>query len=289
MPRTELDVLLAHRVGTRLDLDPDSLVRHLPLLDEVVATTANGSALLGDLAPYAEPSFTGEAFGIRTDRVNLRLSRSAVAELVTTAPDDEAREPAGLWMFDADGAAVHRAHLVSEPAPTVVDLMALAPRAEPPGSAGVGLPPPGELDQIGLLDAAVTGEPIERFAPPASPVTGFRSVVELLGLLCEHAVPAGFAVANRGCLQASVGWVDHVEAGDVVGVASGPARFAFGSGDVDAVRVVRTHGPQGPVSTVLLTGEDGCCLAMIGQLGLPPASAVIAWEAMVRDVFGAGH
>ncbi|OLL73520.1 hemin-degrading family protein precursor [Pseudonocardia sp. Ae168_Ps1] len=288
LPRTELDALLAHRVGTRLDLDPDSLARHLPLLDEVVATTANGSALISDLAAYAEPSFTGEAFAVRTDRVTVRLARSAVAALVRTDADDDAREPAGLWMFDADGTAVHRAHLVSEPAPMVLDVMALAPRAERTETVPPELPDPDELDQIGLLDAILAddGDLLDRIARPAFPVGGFLPVVELLCLLCEQGVPVGMAVPNRGCLQASVGWVDHVETGDVVGVVSGPAQFAFGPADVDAARVVRTHGPHGPMSTVLLTGDDGRCLALLGQLGLPPVSAVTAWERMVADIFG---
>jgi putative heme degradation protein len=293
LPRTELDALLAHRVGTRLDLDPGSLARHLPLLDEVVATTANGSALISDLAAYAEPSFAGEAFAVRTDRVVVRLARSAVAEVVRTDADDGAREPAGLWMFGADGAAVHRAHLVSGPAPTAPDLMARVPRAGRTGAVPPVppvLPEPGELDQIGLLDAVLAddGDLLDRIARPAFPVRGFLPVVELLCLLCEHGVPAGVAVPNRGCLQASVGWVDHVETGDVVGVVSGAARFAFGPAEVDAARVVRTHGPHGPMSTVLLTGDDGRCLALLGQLGLPPVSAVTAWERMVADVFG-GH
>ncbi|MFP5023309.1 hypothetical protein [Pseudonocardia phyllosphaerae] len=289
LPRTELDALLAHRVGNRIDLDPESLARHLPLLDEVVACTANGSALISELAAYAEPSFAGEAFPVRNERINLRLNRNAVGSLVHTAPDDEAREPAGLWMFDAGGAAVHRGHLVSEPAPMVVDMMGLAPRLGGEGEPEpVAFGEPGDLDQVGLIDAVLTGDGdlLDRMAPPVYAVSGFLPVVELLCMLCEHGVPVGMAVANRGCLQASVGWVDHVETGDVVGVVSGPTQFAFGPGDVDAVRVVRTHGVHGPMSTVLLTGDDGRCLALLGQLGLPPASAVTAWEAMVRDLFG---
>ncbi|ANY05548.1 hypothetical protein [Pseudonocardia sp. HH130630-07] len=288
LPRTELETLLAHRVGSRLDLDAGSLARHLPLLDEVIATTANGSALISDNAPYAEPSFAGEAFAVRPDRVTVRLSRSAVAAVVRTDPDDEAREPAGLWLFDADGAAVHRAHLVSETAPMVLDVMALAPRADRPIRPRAALPEPGDLDQLGLLDAILAddGALLDRIARPSSGVTGFLPVVELLCLLCEHGVPVTTVVPNRGCLQASVGQVDHVETGDVVGVLSGSTRYAFGPGDVDAARVVRVHGPHGPAPTVLLTGDDGRCLLLLGQLGLPAPGDVESWERMVGDVFG---
>ncbi|MEU6698704.1 hypothetical protein [Pseudonocardia sp. NPDC046786] len=289
LPRTELDLLLAHRVGTRLDLDPDSLARHLPLLEDVVATTANGSALITELGTYAPPTFAGEAFAVRAGLVNLRLSRSAVSALISTAPDDDSREPAGLWMFDADGTAVHRSHLVSEPAALVVDVMALAPRSPGPAAEPPALPDdPGELDHLGLLDLVTTGDAdlLDRLARPSVPPSGFLPVVELLCALCEHGVPVGFAVPNRGCLQATVGRVDHVETGDVVGVVSGPAQFAFGPGDVAELRVVRTHSVHGPVSTVLLTGVDGECLGLLGQLGLPPADAVAAWEQMVADVFG---
>ncbi|MEV1291931.1 hypothetical protein [Pseudonocardia sp. NPDC049635] len=292
LPRTELDMLLAHSVGTRIDLDPSSVARHLPLLGDVVATTANGSALISELGTYAEPTFAGEAFTVRPGEVNLRLSRSAVSSLIATAPDDDARQPAGLWMFDGEGAAVHRAHLISEPARLVVDTMQLAPRAPGtearPGPAFPGSP--DELDLLGLLDVVTAGdvELLGRLAPPVLAPCGVLPVVELLCLLCEHGVPVGMAVPNNGCLQSCVGWVDHVETGDVVGVVSGPTQFAFGPGDVVAVRVVRTHGVHGPVSTVLLTGVDGRCLALLGQLGLPPASAVTAWERMVADTFGDG-
>ncbi|BBG03984.1 MULTISPECIES: hypothetical protein [Pseudonocardia] len=289
LPRTELDLLLANRVGTRLDLDPDSLARHLPLLEEVVATTANGSALITELGTYAPPTFAGEAFAVRAGMVNLRLSRSAVSSLISTAPDDDSREPAGLWMFDSGGTAVHRSHLVSEPAALVVDVMELAPRSDGGALPAPDFPDdPGELDHLGLLDLVTTGDAdlLDRLARPSVPQSGFLPVVELLCALCEHGVPVGFAVPNRGCLQASVGRVDHVETGEVVGVVSGPAQFAFGPADVGELRVVRTHGVHGRMSTVLLIGADGDCLGLLGQLGLPSAEAVTAWERMVADVFG---
>lgn len=93
LPRTDLDVLLSHLVGERLDLDAGTLARHLPLLDEVVATTANGSALISELGTYAEPTFTGEAFGVRADAVTLRLSRPAVAAVVATRPTTSVASP----------------------------------------------------------------------------------------------------------------------------------------------------------------------------------------------------
>lgn len=283
LPRTDLDVLLSHLVGERLDLDAGTLARHLPLLDEVVATTANGSALISELGTYAEPTLTGEAFGVRADAVTLRLSRPAVAAVVATRADDERREPAALWLFDGDGAAVHRTHLLSPDAPLVTEVMRLAPRVDDPPVAPTAVP--DELDHLGLLDALTDGGGrVPDGLVPAAPPCDVARAVDLLCLLCEHGVPAGLAVPNGGCLQVGTGSVDHVETGDVVGVVSGAVQFAFAPGEIEAVRPVRTHGPHGPMTTVLLTGPDGRCPALIGQFGLPSTDVVTAWERMVRDV-----
>lgn len=284
LPHTDLDVLLSHLVGDRLDLDAGTLARHLPLLDEVVATTANGNALISELGTYAEPSFSGEAFPVRPDAVTLRLSRPAVASVVATRADDGRREPAALWLFDGDGAAVHRAHLLSSDGPLVTEVLRLAPRADDPPAARLPAAP-DELDHLGLLDALTDGGGrVPDGLVPATPPCGVARVVDLLCLLCEHGVPAGLAVPNGGCLQIGTGSLDHVETGDVVGVVSGPVQFAFAPAEVDAVRPVRTHGPHGPMTTVLLTGADGRCLALVGQFGLPSTEVVTAWERMVRDV-----
>ncbi|MBN9758147.1 hemin-degrading family protein precursor [Pseudonocardia sp. Ae406_Ps2] len=283
LPHTDLDVLLSHLVGERLDLDAGTLARHLPLLDEVVATTANGIALISELGTYAEPTFTGEAFGVRADAVTLRLSRPAVAAVVATRADDERREPAALWLFDGDGGAVHRTHLLSPDAPLVTEVMRLAPRVDDPPVVPTAVP--DELDHLGLLDALTDGGGrVPAGLVPAAPPCDVARAVDLLCLLCEHGVPAGLAVPNGGCLQVGTGSVDHVETADVVGVVSGAVQFAFAPGEIEAVRPVRTHGPYGPMTTVLLTGPDGRCPALIGQFGLPSTDVVTAWERMVRDV-----
>lgn len=291
-PRTELELLLSRSVGSRLRLDVDGIAPHLPLLDEVVAMTANGAALLSVLGRYAAPTFAGQALTVSGDEVNLRLDREAAWAFVSTRPDDDAREPAGLWMFDGSGTAVHRGYLVSPDAGMVVDLMHLAERPPRRRSLSALLPSdpgphdPGAPDQLGLLDGLLVDGGRGLAAAPGTPIE-VRRLGEILAGCCEIGLPVGAAVPNLGAVQVHTGVLDHVEMqGRVLSAVSGPAQFAVGLDDAVGARLVPAHGAHGPTTAVLVFDDAGRCVAMLTQFGVLPADRHRAWERMVTDPLG---
>lgn len=284
-PRTELDLLLSRIAGSRIGLDVDGLVPHLPLLDEVVATTANGAALLRVRGRYAPPTFPGEALPGCPGEVNLRLDRDTDWTFVSTPADDELREPAGLWMFDgSSGAAVHRGHLISPESGLVVDLMHLAERTpRQPSLAGL-LPPetaaghPGAPDQLGLLDGLLLDGGAALADLPGHPVDE-RQAGETLARCCEIGLPVGIAVPNHGAVQVHTGAIDHVEVqARILEVVSGAAQFAVSLDDIAATRLVQVHGAHGPTSALLLFDDPGQCAAVLTRFGVSSADRHRAWE-----------
>jgi putative heme degradation protein len=292
LPRTELEALLARGEGSaRLDLDLDTVAAHLPLLDDVVAMTANGGALLSELAPYAPPTYTGEAFGPACGTVALRLHRAAVRGFVTTEADDEAREPVGLWMFGPDDTALHRSYLVAPGSELVLGVLRLA-RRRPAAPVTVAEPVADwpTVDQLALLDSVLVDEGIALHrALHRDCLLGRRIdprwVADLLTVLCHHGVPVTLAVPNLGCLQTHTGRLDHVEPRDgVFGVVAGAAQFAYSPADVAQAWMVATHGVCGPTPTLALFARGGRCLALVTQLGLHPTDAVEAWREMTGSL-----
>lgn len=290
LPRTELEALLARGEGSvRLDLDLDTVAAHLPLLDDVVAMTANGGALLSELAPYAPPTYTGEAFGPVCGAVGLRLHRAAIREFVTTEADDDAREPTGLWMFGADDTALHRGYLVAPGSQLALDVLRLAHRR--PAVPITVAEPVAEwrsVDQLALLDSVLVDEGIALHrALHRDCLLGRRIdprwVGDLLAVLCHQGTPLTLGVPNAGCLQTHTGRLDHVEPRDgVFGAVAGAAQFAYSPADVAEAWVIATHGVAGPTPTLALLARGGRCLALLTQLGLHPSPAVDAW----REVTG---
>ncbi|MCA1186320.1 MULTISPECIES: hypothetical protein [unclassified Saccharopolyspora] len=282
--RTDLDLLLnrpgSH--GARLDLDVDALAAHLPLLDECVAMTANGTALISDLGTYAPPSFTGDPLPLVPDAVLLRLHRPSVRAFVAMDADEGRHEPPGLWMFDHLHRVVHRGYLVSHRGTFAMDLLRMArpaaaeeSRAEPAGDSSDQL---GTLD--GLLADATSGADAGVAVEPAQ-------VVDLLCHLCDTGVPLSIGVLNRGCLQLHTGALDLVEhRGNMITMVSGGCNAAFHPADLAEARITRPHGVRGPTSVVRLHAADGRCVAVLAQLGLTTPALATTWEQTISGLVG---
>ncbi|MEU6132299.1 hypothetical protein ABZ805_24240 [Saccharopolyspora sp. NPDC047091] len=282
--RTDLDLLLnrpgSH--GARLDLDVDALAAHLPLLDECVAMTANGTALISDLGPYAQPSFTGDPLPLAPDSVLLRLHRPTVRAFVAMDADEGRHEPPGLWMFDRWHRVVHRGYLVSHSGTLALDLLRMArPAAEDVAEAE---PAADCSDQLGTLDGLLAD-------PTSGAATGTAvdpmRVVDLLCHLCDTGIPLSIGVLNRGCLQLHTGALDLVEhRGDMITMVSGGCNAAFHPAQVAEARLTRPHGVHGPTSVVRLHAADGRCVAVLAQLGLIPESLATTWEHTLTGLAG---
>ncbi|NIB31071.1 hypothetical protein HBB16_04060 [Pseudonocardia sp. MCCB 268] len=245
-PCTELDALLAHRVGTWLDLDPDSFRPPPAAARRGGRDHGERRALLGDLA-----SRRAESPGRRSGSGPTGSTCGCPGRrLPSWSPPRSMTRPAsrpGCGCSTPTARPCTARTWSPEPAPTVVDLDgAGAPRAEPPGSAGVEPHDPASSTRSACLDAAVTGESIEWFVPPASPVAGFRRRSWSCSGCCEHVVPAGVRRRTAACRRRS----RVSRRGRRRRRGRLRARFAFVRG--------RRRGPRGPhprsagpVSTVL--------------------------------------
>lgn len=287
--RNELELLL-NRTGSngeQLDVDVDALAAHLPLLDECVAMTANGAALISELAAYSPPTFTGDPLVQVPDAVALRMHRPSVRAFVAMDADEDRREPPGLWMFDEHHSAVHRGYLVSHNGALAMDMLRLSPRSDG------GAPPPHSpidwtSDQLGTIDTILAHGgsrrgPGQGAGIPVPP----GQVLDLLCYLCDHGIPLSVGVPNRGCLQLHTGALDLVEhRGNAISMVSGACNVVYQPAEIAEVRISRPHGVHGTTSMVQLHTADGNCVALLGQIGAVGAELAATWEKVLAEITG---
>lgn len=111
-PARSLPELLAAAPEARiLEADAATLALILPHFEQAAAVTAGPYALMSEFGGYARPRLAGQPLRPPSARIELRLAPTGREILALAPADPERRLPAALHLFDACGAALHRAEL----------------------------------------------------------------------------------------------------------------------------------------------------------------------------------
>lgn len=266
----------------RLAASLEQITEVLALLEHPAAITENRVARITQICAYDQARTTGEPFGLRTNRVCLRLDPAALCGAYLIEQQAEPDGVPGLVLYAADEAPLHRCHTLLDTDRLVLSGLARIPAAPDPrwrpGFEGDG------DDQLGRVDA------ILRAHGNGVPAVPHRHVaVGILAAVLEHAcavgLPLGIGVFSAGAFHAAQGQLHAVtaSAGRTV-VTTGDATVELDLAAVHDVLLVRSYSVHGATTAIELYDADRSCVGMVSQLGLVGTDVHLAWEHLAQSL-----
>lgn len=297
---SDLDALLTKPdfSGGQIGGGAAGVAEFLPLLDETVAITVSGPAVMNDVGHYDVPTEIGGPIRTAKNRISLRMNMSRLHAAVATDPDQYL--PPTLRMFDTTGSAAHASYLTprsdrlafealrsvhTRPSYTVV------PRPRTPVSDADALAEWEGADQIQQFDSILAdGGMARQAALPALASLGIRQIdpTAIAGAL-EHLayleLPMTMVTAGAGCMQIHH---DHLIAARMTGgnltLASGLCRMMVDLTHVRECWATVTSGVRGPTASIELYDRRGHCPVLFTQTGATDSVVAGVWEEIVHSL-----
>lgn len=297
---SDLDALLSKPdfSGESIGGGAAGVAEFLPLLDESVAITVSGPAVMNDVGHYDTPTETGGPIRTSKNRISLRLNTSRLNAAVATDPDQYL--PPTLRMFDIDGFASHATYLTPrsdrlafEALRSVTTRPAIGTVAAPtvPSTREEALAQWSDADQISQFDSILADGGVARHSALTSLTSlGYRQVDPTgISAALEHLayleLPMTMVTAGAGCMQIHH---DHLIAARMSGgnltLASGMCRMMVDLAHVPECWATVTSGVWGSTSSIEMYDRRGHCPVVFTQTGATDAVVAGVWEEVVASL-----
>ncbi|SNS92269.1 hypothetical protein [Rhodococcoides kyotonense] len=298
--KTDLESLLDKPdfAGEMIGGGAAGVTEFLPLLEESVAITVSGPAVMNDVGHYEPPTVMGGPIRTSKSRISLRLNLSRLNCAVATEPDQYL--PPTLRLFDTSGFAAHATYLT--PRSDRIAFEALRQLTTPPVTDPFEVPaspstPEQALavwsgaDQIEQFDSILGDGGVTRHAAlPSLSSLRYRQIdpTRISGAL-EHLayleLPMTMVTVGAGCMQIHH---DHLIAARLSGgnltLASGMCRMMVDLAHVTSCWATVTSGVWGPTSSIEMYDRRGHCSVVFTQTGATDAVVAGVWEEVVASL-----
>lgn len=286
---TDLEALLAKPdfSGEAIGGGAAGVAEFLPLLDESVAITVSGPAIMNDVGHYDTPTEMGGPIRTSKNRISLRLNSSRLDAAVATDPDQYL--PPTLRLFDEHGYASHATYLT--PRSDRLAFEALRSVTTSPMPTERPTDPWADSDQISQFDSILADGGVARQAAlPSKTSPGNRQIdpTRIAGAL-EHLayleLPMTMVTAGAGCMQIHH---DHLIAARMTGanltLASGMCRMMVDLTHVTECWATVTSGVWGPTASIEMYDNRRHCPVLFTQTGATDAVVAGVWEEIVASL-----
>ncbi|MES0879516.1 hypothetical protein [Roseibium sp. SCP14] len=261
---TNLVVSSSHRARA-LDEPVDLLFSWLPGFEKVIASTANGCAVMSEIGIYQKPMSVGDDLSFDNEGIAIRLLPAAVETLVALDADKTNHVPPTLQMFDASGTTTHTCYIASISDQLAFDVLmygtrereltqclpnpvlsflseALCPAGSLPSQSFQDLGTCANLDAC-LLNGGVSRRQRLVTLPEDEAWQIDRQVVlHLLRYLSDIRQPFSLGVSNTSCLQLKRGRLDSItQRGELIELTCGACRTFFDPAAISEYWVVRSR------------------------------------------------
>lgn len=289
---TDLEALLARPdfSGARIAGGAAGIAEFLPLLDESVAITVSGPAVMNDVGHYDTPTETGGPIRTAKNRISLRLNTSRLDAAVATDPDQYL--PPTLRLFDRRGYASHATYLTPRSDRLAFEALRSVTTAPRPTESSQGdLGSWADADQISQFDSILADGGVSRQAAlPSTASFGSRRIdpARIAGAL-EHLayleLPMTMVTAGAGCMQIHH---DHLIAARHTGgnltLASGMCRMMVDLSHITECWATVTSGVWGPTASIEMYDRRRHCPVLFTQTGATDAVVAGVWDEVVASL-----
>jgi putative hemin transport protein len=279
----DLVISASHRARA-LDEPVDLLFDWLPGFEKVIASTANGCAVMSEVGVYQRPMLVGDDLTFDNEGVAIRLQPAAVDTMVALDADKLNRVPPSLQLFDASGAATHTCYIASIsdqlafdvlmygtrereltqclPSPVLSFLTeALCPVGSLPTQRFSDLDTSANLDACLLNGGVSRHDRLKSLAEDNAWKIDRQVILHLLRYLSDIRHPFALGVSNSSCLQLKRGRLDGLtRRGDLIELTMGACRTFFDPAAIGEFWVV---GSRHSLSLECYTKMGTCALSFI--------------------------
>ncbi|MEM9631847.1 MAG: ChuX/HutX family heme-like substrate-binding protein [Pseudomonadota bacterium] len=276
----DLVISSSHRARA-LDEPVDLLFDWLPGFEKVIASTANGCAVMSEVGIYQKPMSVGDDLTFDNEGIAIRLLPAAVETMVAMEADKPNRVPPTLQLFDASGATTHTCYIASIsdqlafdvlmygtrereltqclPSPVLSFLTeALCPVGSLPSKSFSDLDTSANLDACLLNGGISRRERLKTLAEDQAWQIDRQVILHWLRYLSDVRHPLALGVSNSTCLQLKRGRIDSITRhGELIELIVGGCRTFFDPAAISEYWVV---GSKHSLSLECYTKMGTCAL-----------------------------